>query len=40
MKSREPRQLWPGRSDVNFLRDLDRVVDVDAEVADRALILV
>ena len=31
------RQLCPGISDVDFLRDLDRVVDLDAEVANRAL---
>jgi hypothetical protein len=31
------RQLCPGISDVNFLSDLDRVVDLDAEIADGAL---
>jgi len=31
------RQLCPGISDVNFLRDLDRIVDLDAEIADSAL---
>ena len=31
------RQLCPGISDVDFLSDLDRVVDLDAEIADGAL---
>jgi len=31
------RQLCPGISDVNFLSDLDRVIDLDAEIADGAL---
>jgi len=31
------RQLCPGTSDVDFLGDLDGVVNLDAEVADGAL---
>ena len=31
------RQLCPGSSDVDFLRDLYGVIDLDAEVANRAL---
>lgn len=31
------RQLCPGASDVDFLRDLDGVVDLNSEVAYRAL---
>jgi hypothetical protein len=31
------RQLCPGTSDVDFLRDLKRVVDLNAEVAYGAL---
>jgi hypothetical protein len=30
------RQLCPGNSDLNFLRDLKRIVDLDAQVADGA----
>jgi hypothetical protein len=36
-RGRAERQLYPGNSDVDFLRDLDRVINLDTEVANGAL---